>query len=1539
MGKNSSVYCRAGYACTSANIQAANSDINPFDGNISTSLLECGRLSCISTTITNISYVIATGLGGVSSSATINNAFYMGCYSQTACDSSIINNVKYIYATGYESLQSATITNDELTSFSIYLLGYDSGNGLTISCDNNILDLNGCNIYCYNNASCINLGSISCNCTTMILNEITSPPTNYPTTIPSSIPTGLPTSSPSSAPSGSPTRSPTTLPTALPSDLPSSLPSSVPSSIPTDFPTNLNTGSSSLVTSSDVSYLSFSCVFGCFTSTSTSGSGDTGTTYFKPESRTVIEMDIEVLLNTIDSVTMFDNDEQNISYTWTIREWNETSMEYISNFEIVVTDVGKLETSKVVYDNINNINILMYDKNNLTIINDSYGIFIMNAYFVFYPDELSTNIYSSDVISDTNINNSDGFGDDVEYTIRNQFKFYYDNSIFVSKQDSIEATSTLGLASINRTLLSSFTDCDIVIAEHEFEQVTLDVSCTIDVNTARVYLDFNNTWVNIMLDDGLFLLNEYVSIQESVENTGNALNFNSTWISVISATINTSIAIGNHSLKFVFLDELDSVSWYTNDDLMFDISLSNETMQLLYHATNYNITQVLQYVLKVFELGVEANVNSNSNSTEMFKEFGIASSAQSAYLLIEQFVTSNNNIDSNDLSNILLTEQSILLWIANYTNTVFESMGEEFLESNEMSLLLEVLSEGTGYDDSYSYESYDGSEIITILTLLEDIINSYNYDDNESIVLSSDTISSTLEILVNCIESLSYIDESVWNIDLSSDEIGDLITELVVDLGNTLLSTAVVGESYIFDYSPVMIIKYAKIDKHNYDTCQIDNNIDLSISNEILEIKSNNDENDINCIIADTKYNIYDFTNSPSSNAGTQTWQSTFLLFELVDVSQLETSDSSNTRRRGLSYSATLDNSTTYLSVCEPIILTFNRSYYTDFNETWWDNHVSQCSFYNETTENFESDGCYVLYSDDETVVVASLHLTFFGITWQDFEVDVNWEPLFIVDDLTFELLSDNPLGIIVSFSWVVFMIIGQICVLYLTHVRRNKDNKESKYHKYNLYLKNIFQCTCFRCVDFHDHYDTPLAAIESSVFVNNGNNDNEIDYLSYDNVYRYKIISDNDTEWAEKLFYLWLFVMQNNHAWFGICCRYRGTNYTSKERISILMLRMLISMSVGAVFYGSANTESRVNPYVVGFIESLVGWLPVYMISYCIKKSLPKNLPSMSEINLTLKSQESVISSTVTAIGASSCRSTSSTGDNVENENEHPLVQDKNRNKTKNKNKTGGEMKDTPTGNGDRQAAGIGGAAITVGAREEKLGGKDGGNRDVGDIEAARDRKRKKILERQFKLPSKMKYVADGIIGLLTLTCVFITSIWCVWFDLVLDTTIESPSSDCINVNLTQFYDIYNTSDILIGVNEKTWLNYSATQNAISNKLISIDEFNNETSGEYFQEFLFSFIISMVLWQPIIAFVYRVLYQNVRPYIQRQNKDKNKDKVSSGQFYFEIYKENRELNKNKENKNNNIGNSHEMTKMIQNKRSKDGETDNVVDTLQKHMS
>lgn len=57
-----------------------------------------------------------------------------------------------------------------------------------------------------------------------------------------------------------------------------------------------------------------------------------------------------------------------------------------------------------------------------------------------------------------------------------------------------------------------------------------------------------------------------------------------------------------------------------------------------------------------------------------------------------------------------------------------------------------------------------------------------------------------------------------------------------------------------------------------------------------------------------------------------------------------------------------------------------------------------------------------------------------------------------------------------------------------------------------------------------------------------------------------------------KRIFYLWILGLKNEHLWLGICCRGSGTAYSPTQRISVMMVRLLTTMAVSALFYGQSK-------------------------------------------------------------------------------------------------------------------------------------------------------------------------------------------------------------------------------------------------------------------------------------------------------------------------------------------------------------------------------
>ena len=68
------------------------------------------------------------------------------------------------------------------------------------------------------------------------------------------------------------------------------------------------------------------------------------------------------------------------------------------------------------------------------------------------------------------------------------------------------------------------------------------------------------------------------------------------------------------------------------------------------------------------------------------------------------------------------------------------------------------------------------------------------------------------------------------------------------------------------------------------------------------------------------------------------------------------------------------------------------------------------------------------------------------------------------------------------------------------------------------------------------------------------------------------------------------------------ICFRNHGTAFTHSQRISVLMIRLLTSMAVGALFYGQSG-KNVIGDISLTLYESLFSFIPVFILQQLIKR------------------------------------------------------------------------------------------------------------------------------------------------------------------------------------------------------------------------------------------------------------------------------------------------------------------------------------------------
>ena len=119
--------------------------------------------------------------------------------------------------------------------------------------------------------------------------------------------------------------------------------------------------------------------------------------------------------------------------------------------------------------------------------------------------------------------------------------------------------------------------------------------------------------------------------------------------------------------------------------------------------------------------------------------------------------------------------------------------------------------------------------------------------------------------------------------------------------------------------------------------------------------------------------------------------------------------------------------------------------------------------------------------------------------------------------------------------------------------------------------------------------------------------NDKELK-LKYRSIQEIRLIKDDMLKNRSifiKFWHIYKIKLRNDHLWLGICCRHYGTHYTDKQRIAVMMVRFLTTLAVSALFYGQAK-DTTIGDFSLSLYESLLGFIPMFITSKCIKENKP---------------------------------------------------------------------------------------------------------------------------------------------------------------------------------------------------------------------------------------------------------------------------------------------------------------------------------------------
>ena len=308
---------------------------------------------------------------------------------------------------------------------------------------------------------------------------------------------------------------------------------------------------------------------------------------------------------------------------------------------------------------------------------------------------------------------------------------------------------------------------------------------------------------------------------------------------------------------------------------------------------------------------------------------------------------------------------------------------------------------------------------------------------------------------------------------------------------------------------------------------------------------------------------------------------------------------------------------------------------------------------------------------------------------------------------------------------------------------------------------------------------------------------------------------------------------------------RSHGTSFTTRERVAIIMIRLLTTMSVTAAFYGRSKS-TIIGDFSLAFYESILGFLPMKFIEDCIKSHKPiskkkinqdlnKHIENTSATNkldenmrttlrgaetndlIDLLAQEQQFNAELDRL--SSMRSTSSAGSvggNNQGDNYGDDVD---------------KMPDLPPETVEEIAR------VTA----------------IAEV-------RSRVISKNYKCPYCCRKCAWCIIIFWTLIAAAITTVYCIWFDVKLNATNELEQV----INSTQcdentYYDIP----------EKTWIEYNLTEEYIFSLLNSSDYYTPYDPPEYdsfgdgitttqrfFYQLFLAYTISVFFTQPLILLI-----------------------------------------------------------------------------------
>ncbi len=487
----------------------------------------------------------------------------------------------------------------------------------------------------------------------------------------------------------------------------------------------------------------------------------------------------------------------------------------------------------------------------------------------------------------------------------------------------------------------------------------------------------------------------------------------------------------------------------------------------------------------------------------------------------------------------------------------------------EATQIVNVIGEVASLSDDMSSEemaeNYGTDYTETIVEGLDTLIGSSFAD---AFISSGEPMSTqTAEVLVGAIGSvMGVLKAQGGEKGIPVSPVSGQVTNMVNDVMQLVLGASKPGESFVFETNGMTIgaKKFDPVTSNLSEACEPTVS-EIVLSSEFVE---RIDSTYLDCVNTVIEGNIME------PNVKSNEWPSDYLN---VDVSiPLSESKGLTSRRRRLQGAS--DQNDTYLSACQPILLKIPNTGAVNWSlpinpdeevtplEEGEAESVTfpSCKYWNETTRQFEGDGCYVLGKNENYTICACRHTTFFGMQKSDVSIEISMNTVTDLSVFTWDNITKHPTGIA-----SVSAVIGLFIILVVVSPKKQ---------------------------------DKPLIAHEKSIYKEFRE---ETKMESYRVIQDRRILEDKEMSLLQKAVPLWLHVVRNEHEVFSIFFRHRGTGYSSRQRASTLIMKFFTVMAVNGMFYGNKQ-PSAFGDMLVSILGTILG-LPPTILKLLFLKYRPR--------------------------------------------------------------------------------------------------------------------------------------------------------------------------------------------------------------------------------------------------------------------------------------------------------------------------------------------